>query len=276
MKPKQLKAKPPNIPPIKCMCCKLIFPANANRHPIFGNHDTAPRLQQMLTTFLMKPIIAKLDTEQSICDNCLAQLEQSYAFKMRCLKLQEEEEEQNDEDNDEIIESFNESDDQGESPQNWNIEEDNCSESSSTLVNNSEECSPSHNLGEAIESLQSTADDNNRSDKIAIPKTISNSFADCLDVNVIKNCIRIGTPIHQGKRTTIIANELYSTKSRTMRGLKSVKLTKKPKDDEFVVNSLPLNPFQSAQIDIHQYLKSLVSVRFRMLDGSDVMNCCVS
>lgn len=279
---KKQKAQPkqtllPSPPSIKCSCCKLIFPSNAKRHHIFGNSEAAPRLQEMLTAFLVKPIVEKVGTDQAICDNCLAQLEQSYAFKMRCLKLQESD---HDEDDDGMDDGQTSKGDSGESRVTASIQYGdllNCEETPTvdSIDDQPIDCENSADSSDSTETPQANDKESPASEGIR------NTFSECLDVNLIKNCLRNGTPIHQGKRTTIITNGSMSTKSNSKRRMRSSKLPTLIEDDEPrnespPVSELALYPYQSAQLDIDQYLKSLVSVQFGQLDESDFLQCCVS
>lgn len=70
-------------PPTKCVCCKSTPLPTTILHHIFGQDENASKIQLMLVNVLKKPVVEKSNVVQAICDDCLGQLEQSFAFKMR-------------------------------------------------------------------------------------------------------------------------------------------------------------------------------------------------
>lgn len=70
----------------KCMCCNSTLKKNKS-HNIFDECGKNIRIQFLLAECVQKLVYELSGTVQAICSDCLNQLQQSYAFKLKCKNL---------------------------------------------------------------------------------------------------------------------------------------------------------------------------------------------
>lgn len=74
---------------IKCVCCNA--PTKKNKsHLVFDEYGQFRRIQFLLAECLGKQVFEVAGGQQSICSECLNQLDQNYAFKLKCSKTNKE------------------------------------------------------------------------------------------------------------------------------------------------------------------------------------------
>lgn len=86
--------KPSQKPPakIKCVCCNA--PTKKHKsHLVFDEYGKFRRIQFLLAECLNKKVIEVAGGQQSICVDCLNQLDLNYAFKLKCSKQSNDQDE---------------------------------------------------------------------------------------------------------------------------------------------------------------------------------------
>lgn len=70
---------------LKCVCCNAATKKNKS-HLVFDEYGKFRRIQFLLAECLNKKVAEVTGGQQSICVECLNQLDQNYAFKLKCTK----------------------------------------------------------------------------------------------------------------------------------------------------------------------------------------------
>lgn len=92
----------------KCTCCNGVLKKNKAHH-IFDEYGKFRRIQFLLAECVQKKVIEVSGTVQAICSDCLNQLEQNYAFKLKCMSSRSDDNEIDEDDEHDEVE-----DDDGE------------------------------------------------------------------------------------------------------------------------------------------------------------------
>lgn len=74
---------PRSVAGAKCVCCTDLLKRNKT-HNIFDEYGKFRQIQFLLSECVQKTIVEVPGSRQAICSDCLNQLEQNYAFKLKC------------------------------------------------------------------------------------------------------------------------------------------------------------------------------------------------
>lgn len=99
------KSSPKPLTKTKCVCCNAPI-RKTKSHLVFDEYGKFRRIQFLLAECLSKQVVEVPGGQQSICIECLNQLDQNYAFKLKCMRQNEEPpiDEESEEDSDQSAE----------------------------------------------------------------------------------------------------------------------------------------------------------------------------